>query len=127
MRESMHAEGLEGMSDFAAPTVRVRSSKARPLSLVLVCTALVLFGLTYYGVVLALASAPHLQNLDRAMLQQAEQIRQLGEDVTALKAENAGLREQMSAAQRLYGAPGYYGSDRPDNRRSFVATPFASK
>ncbi len=115
------------MSDFAAPTVRAGLSRARPVSVVLIGAALVLFGLTYYGVVLALASAPHLQNLDRAMLHQAEQIKRLSGDVTALKAENAGLREQLSAAQRLYGAPGYYGSDWSDSRRSLVATPFASK
>lgn len=116
------------MPDVAAtPTVRVGSSKARPLSLILLITALVLVGLTYYGVMLILASAPHLQSLDRTTLRQAEQIEQLSNDVAALKAENAELHEQINAAQRLYGMTGSYGGDRPDGRRSFVATPFAPK
>lgn len=116
------------MSDVAArPTVGVGSSKARPLSFVLLSTALVLVGLTYYGVMLILASAPHLQSLDRISLQQAEQIRRLGDDVAALKAENAELHAQINAVQRLYGLSGFGGGDRPDGRRGFVAAPFARK
>lgn len=116
------------MSDVAAtPAVSVGSSKARPLSLVLLSTALVLVGLTYYGVMLILASAPHLQSLDRISLQQAQQIRRLSDDAAALKAENAELREQINAVQRLYGLTGFYRGDRPDGRRAFVATPFAPK
>ena len=57
------------MSDVAArPTAGVGSSKARPFSLVLLSTALVLVGLTYYGVMLILASAPHLQSLDQNLI-----------------------------------------------------------
>jgi cell division protein FtsB len=126
--ESAHTERFEAMSDVAAtPTVSVGSSKARPLSLVLLSTALVLVGLTYYGVMLILASAPHLQSLDRISLQQAQQIRRLSDDAAALRAENAELRERINAVQRLYGLTGFYGSDRPDGRRAFVATPFAPK
>ena len=112
------------MSDVAAtPTPSVGSSKARPLSLVLLSTALVLAGLTYYGVMLILASAPHLQSLDRISLQQAEQIKRLSDEVAALKAGNAELRDQVNAVRRLYGLTGSYMADRP----AFVATPFAPK
>jgi hypothetical protein len=108
------------MSDVAArPTAGVGSSKARPFSLVLLSTALVLVGLTYYGVMLILASAPHLQSLDRISLQQAEQIRRLGDDVAALKAANAELRAQLAAVPRL--------RDRPDDRSGVVAKPVARK
>lgn len=116
------------MSDVAAtPTAGVGSSKARPLSLVLFSTALVLVGLTYYGVMLILASAPHLQSLDRISLQQAEQIKQLSDEVATLQAGNAELRGQINALQRLYGLTGSYIGDRPDGRPAFVAAPLAPK
>jgi hypothetical protein len=76
---------------------------------------------------LILASAPHLQSLDRISLQQAEQIKRLNDEVAALKAGNAELRGQMNALQRLYGLTGSYGVDRPDGHPAFAATPFAPK
>ena len=116
------------MSDVAAtPTASVGSRKARPLSLVLLSTALVLVGLTYYGVMLILASAPHLQSLDRISLQQAEQIKRLSEEVATLKAGNAELRGQINGVQRLYGLTGSYTGDLPDGRPAFVATPLVPK
>jgi uncharacterized membrane protein YgcG len=81
------------MSDIAfTRSIRDQLSKAPPILVIAVVT---LVGLTYYGVLLNLASAPHLQALDRTAFLQAEQIKRLTADLADLK------RQVKSALHRL--------------------------
>jgi hypothetical protein len=83
------------MSDIAlARSVRDHLSKAPPI---LVIAIVALVGLTYYGLMLNLASAPHLQNIDRATFLQAEQIKLLTADLAELKRQNDEMRKTIAS------------------------------
>ncbi len=85
------------MSDIAfTRSIRDQLSKAPPT---LVIVAVILFGLTYYGVMLNLASAPHLQALDRTTFLQAQQIKRLTDDLADLKRQNDEMRETIARAR----------------------------
>src|ERR1700730_12005588 len=75
-------------------SIRDQLSKAPPILVIAVVT---LVGLTYYGVLLNLASAPHLQALDRTAFLQAEQIKRLTVDLADLKRQNDEMRGTIAA------------------------------
>jgi hypothetical protein len=87
------------------PSTRSQLIKeAAPLAILAIC----LITLSWYGVILLLASAPHLEAPDRRTNLQAKEITRLRDDVNALRRENAEMRDRLNASHvmQFYGVEG---------------------